>query len=290
MAPCPQATCRPCGLRRRVRVLLAATAPALDSAAADPAVEGEWSAPFTPPDAVTGVHLTLLHTGKVLMFGEEGETAVWNPVRLNTTKRIAIPGPIFCGGHTILANGRVFVPGGRIVGIRGPKSTEIFNAAKEQVTHGPDMNAGRYYPTATLLANKKVLTRAARTRTPSPTPMSRSIHPARARSPRSAPPTTTTSTRMHSCYPTSGSGSSIASTRTSRTRPHGSARNSPRRPAGPVRRAPSRCRGPLRVIAGDGGRWAADPGYGLGDRRETRLRVAHGVGSRWPRCPRHATT
>ena len=47
---------------------------------------GVWGAPFTPPNAVTAVHIALLHNGKLLMFGEEGITAIWNPVN-NTTPR-----------------------------------------------------------------------------------------------------------------------------------------------------------------------------------------------------------
>src|SRR4051794_11391206 len=38
---------------------------------------GVWGAPFTPPNAVTAVHIALLHNGKLLMFGEEGVTAIW---------------------------------------------------------------------------------------------------------------------------------------------------------------------------------------------------------------------
>jgi galactose oxidase len=127
-----------------------------ERASADPAQTGQWGAAFTPPNAVTAVHLALLHTGKLLMWGEEGQTVVWNPVT-NTTVRMANPGPIFCGGHTILADGRVFVPGGRTIGIKGPNSTELFNPVSQTWTHGPDMDDGRYYPTATQLPDNTVL-------------------------------------------------------------------------------------------------------------------------------------
>ncbi len=116
---------------------------------------GVWGTPFTPPNAITAVHMALLNNGKVLMFGEEGVTAIWNPVS-NTTVRINLPGPIFCGGHTILPDGRIFSAGGRTVGIHGPPITAIFDPKTNTWTKGPDMQAGRYYPTATLTANSKV--------------------------------------------------------------------------------------------------------------------------------------
>jgi hypothetical protein len=116
---------------------------------------GVWGAPFTPPNAVTAVHMALLNNGKVLMFGEEGTTLIWDPVK-NTSVKITNPGPIFCGGHTILADGRVYSAGGRTVGIHGPPITAIFDPATNTWTKGLDMAAGRYYPTTTELANGKV--------------------------------------------------------------------------------------------------------------------------------------
>src|SRR4029079_8538463 len=73
---------------------------------------GVWGTPFTPHNAISAFHMALLNNGKVLMFGEEGVTAIWKPVS-NTTVRINNPGPIFCGGHTILPDGRIFQAGGR---------------------------------------------------------------------------------------------------------------------------------------------------------------------------------
>ena len=86
---------------------------------------GVWGTPFTPPNAITAVHMALLNNGKVLMFGEEGVTAIWNPVS-NTTVRINLPGPIFCGGHTILPDGRIFWPAAApwaSTGRRSPRSS-----------------------------------------------------------------------------------------------------------------------------------------------------------------------
>jgi len=45
---------------------------------------------------------------------------------------------------------------GRTVGIHGPPITAIFDPKTNTWTKGPDMQAGRYYPTATLTANSKV--------------------------------------------------------------------------------------------------------------------------------------
>src|SRR4051812_47780493 len=37
-----------------------------------PQVIGQWSAPFTPPGAVTAIHMVLLRTGKVLEWSMHG--------------------------------------------------------------------------------------------------------------------------------------------------------------------------------------------------------------------------
>ena len=82
------------------------------TAAAQPSVVGEFQLvqqqlPFFP------VHVTLLPTGKVMLWPGRGISAtIWDPAT-GTTNPLDNPGyNIFCTGHSFLADGRLFVIGG----------------------------------------------------------------------------------------------------------------------------------------------------------------------------------
>lgn len=116
------------------------------------------------------VHLHTCHAstpnGKVLGWGRGSngnrdatpDIFVWTPTT-NSFLKILNPKTvnIFCSGHTLLWDGRVLIAGGHIIGDHGLPSTIIFNPANNTLSYGPNMNAGRWYPTALALPNKEML-------------------------------------------------------------------------------------------------------------------------------------
>ncbi len=134
-----------------------------------PADVGEWSARMHID--VTGIHATLLPTGKVLFFSygpaETGIAALWDPVT-GTSHRVDPVAPggahenIWCGAQTQLADGRVLIVGGNIPKVgttqyRGLDSIYIFDPWTETWKLQGRMHEGRWYPTATLLPNGQVV-------------------------------------------------------------------------------------------------------------------------------------
>src|SRR5262245_41086040 len=78
-----------------------------DPLASDPSVAGQWTAPMNWP--ANAVHSILLRTGKVLWYrGDETTptTYVWDPIA-NTLQSQTVGGIIWCGGNTMLDDGRV---------------------------------------------------------------------------------------------------------------------------------------------------------------------------------------
>jgi hypothetical protein len=68
---------------------------------------------------------------------------------------------LFCAGHTVSADGKLYVAGGHL-GYNGSfypgsRHTNIFNPATKTWTRGPDMTEGRWYPTVINLPNKEIL-------------------------------------------------------------------------------------------------------------------------------------
>ena len=123
-------------------------------------VVGRWTQvpdlPFFP------VHSHVLPTGKVMIwpgqFGISGNDArLWDPATA-TVSPLAKPGyDIFCSGHAFLADGRLFVAGGHINDGVGLPNASMYDPFTNQWSSAPNMNAGRWYPTATTLANGDVL-------------------------------------------------------------------------------------------------------------------------------------
>ena len=143
----------------------------------DPLVVGRWSSSFVIP--VVGVSAILLHTGKVMFWsydpvnyhnpkkGNDGVGYIWNPL---TRAGYNIPPPenIWCAGHTILSDGRVYVAGGNLRypdgnappgqgSWQGTLTNYTFNPHQETWAKQPDMVRGRWYPTVTKLADNRVV-------------------------------------------------------------------------------------------------------------------------------------
>jgi hypothetical protein len=123
--------------------------------AQDLSVVGEWSAPQAWP--VTAVHNHMLPTGKVLFWGYSDEPWLWDPATAGLTPAAPAGFNIFCAGHSFLPDGRLLVAGGHIVNGVGLPNAAAYDAASNSWVRFSNMNAGRWYPTNTTLANGDVL-------------------------------------------------------------------------------------------------------------------------------------
>jgi hypothetical protein len=134
----------------------------------DAAQVGSWTAPQQL--GTIGIHAALMHTGKVLFWWYPLGTATNSPAVLydyatGAIKDVTIPfdGDFFCSGATILKDGRLLVIGGLLgnpyphVPDKGIPQTAIFDPASETWSQGPNMNFGRWYPTAVEMSDGKVL-------------------------------------------------------------------------------------------------------------------------------------
>lgn len=141
-------------------VLLAPWVPA--AAADDPAQVGQWSDVFPWP--VVAIHTHLLPNGKVLSWQRKDdvlttETWLWDPATPAKFEKFLNPyASVFCSGHTFLADGTLLVAGGHhFFDGDGEKTATFFDYRTNTWTKGQDMNAGRWYPTTTMLSNGEVL-------------------------------------------------------------------------------------------------------------------------------------
>jgi hypothetical protein len=121
----------------------------------DPAQVGSWSALQTWPDAA--VHAALLPTGSVMFYAYADDPYQWNPLTSAFTATTKFGYNPFCSGLTLLANGSLFVAGGHISNNVGLADVSIYDPVRGTWSRQPDMNAGRWYPTTTTLADASVL-------------------------------------------------------------------------------------------------------------------------------------
>ena len=114
---------------------------------------GRWEPLFNTP--VVGVHTHLLITGKVLIWGDEGDAQLWTPGGGFT----AVPKThrIYCSAHTFLPDGRLLVVGGTSTGTLGLRLSAIFNPSSGSWSAAASMAQGRYYATTTTLPSGDIL-------------------------------------------------------------------------------------------------------------------------------------
>ncbi len=127
------------------------------TAQAQPDVVGQWGGVVNWP--VVNIDISLLPNGKLLLWPRDGgvDARVWDPSN-NSFTPVPLPTMnLFCAGHSFLADGTLFVPGGHIQDGEGEKMAHIFDYQNNSWTRVADMNAGRWYPTATTLGNGDVL-------------------------------------------------------------------------------------------------------------------------------------
>ena len=111
--------------------------------------------------------MTLLPTGKVLAWDDHTDNVgadVFDPATNTLTTVPFFIADLFCSGHALLPDGRVFVAGGHTgtphVGI--PNST-FFDPSTQSWSSGPSMSVGRWYPSVTSLPDGRMLVTAGET-------------------------------------------------------------------------------------------------------------------------------
>ncbi len=138
-------------------------------AAQDAGQGGKWSSVYNT--SVVPIFQAVLPNGKVLIWDSAGQNPptqttnhsftramVWNPAT-NTSVRRDVQGyNIFCAGYIQLADGRVLVAGGnKNAAMDGIVQTHIFDWRNETWSRGPDMSAGRWYPSLAALGNDEAV-------------------------------------------------------------------------------------------------------------------------------------
>src|SRR4051812_28734275 len=140
---------------------------------------GEWGPVVDWP--VVGVHVALLPNGKVLAYDSVGDNAtesypvqdhtratVWDPVTgTQTPVNVNTGFNVFCSGLGHLVDGRLFLAGGnKDQQLNGIVQTHLFDPQTNTWSLGPNMAAGRWYPTVTPLRNGEMLITSGRVDTP----------------------------------------------------------------------------------------------------------------------------
>lgn len=130
----------------------------------DPEHIGRWSKPFEMP--TVGIHSVLLRTGEVMMFGymdhrKRYPVTLWDPAT-NDLDVVVVPRARdpFCSGHSVLANGKVFIAGGTGHGdpeYWGARGTDIFDPVTREWSAGPTMKFRRWYPTVVEVPDGRTL-------------------------------------------------------------------------------------------------------------------------------------
>jgi hypothetical protein len=154
-----------------------------------PDVHGQWEVlPFN--SQVLAIHAALLHTGRVLFFAGSGNntvrvadptfgnvdlgmytSVVWDPQAPDgqnfghpptIDRQDGRPFDFFCGGDTVLADGRILSAGGtqnyNAGNDLGQWEAAIFDPVTEQWSKAPSMAHGRWYPQLLLFPDGHVLT------------------------------------------------------------------------------------------------------------------------------------
>jgi len=137
----------------QARTITATFAPGGSSSAA---VQGKWGVVFPTP--VVAVHMHLLPTAKVLLWGDQGDAQLWDPADPSAGfTAISKTYRIFCSGHTFLPDGRLLVTGGVVSGTTGDARAVLFNPSTGSWSSAGPMAQGRYYPTTTALPSGEIL-------------------------------------------------------------------------------------------------------------------------------------
>ena len=145
---------------------LALVGPLARSPQAQSAAKGLWTT-LPDPMPINPVHLALMNNGNVLVVSGSGNVAaetnyraaVWDPVQ-GTIAVQTLGWDMFCNAMVTLPDGRVFVNGGNLQydPFHGQLRNAAFDPSLGLFTDLQNMAHGRWYPTATVLGDGRVMT------------------------------------------------------------------------------------------------------------------------------------
>src|SRR5262245_63928709 len=129
-------------------------------------VVGQWTTlPYLMP--INPVHLALLRNGKVLVVSGSGNVAtetdfragLWDP-QSGTITTQALAWDMFCNAMVTLPDGRVFINGGNLQydPFHGQPRNAVYDPSTDLFADVQTMAHGRWYPTATVLGDGRVMT------------------------------------------------------------------------------------------------------------------------------------
>ncbi|PYX31949.1 MAG: hypothetical protein DMG80_09110 [Acidobacteria bacterium] len=128
-------------------------------------VVGQWTTlPTSMP--INPVHVAMLHNGKVLVVSGSGnvpgitnyQAGIFDPATgLVSTQPISWD--MFCNGMVILPDGRPLIVGGTIQydPFHGETRAAVYDPATNNFTNVQPMAVGRWYPTATVMGDGRVM-------------------------------------------------------------------------------------------------------------------------------------
>jgi hypothetical protein len=130
---------------------------------------GKWSDVIPMP--APSVHLAVLPNGKVIFWEYDEKTPtsfrsrtyVWDAVNNSGFTQINnVQTAVFCSGHSLLADGRLFAVGGTTITLPngvllGSRTSSFFDTNSQVWSPGPNMNLSRFYPSSLVLGNGDVL-------------------------------------------------------------------------------------------------------------------------------------
>jgi len=125
-----------------------------------PADIGQWSAPVNIP--TVAVHTASVPNGNIIFWKGQGQPTnlyEFNPTTNSVSSTPTVNFDIFCAGHVLLADGRLFIIGGdSTVSGLGIRETNIYNSTTRTWFRADDMTYKRWYPTGLTLSDGRVFT------------------------------------------------------------------------------------------------------------------------------------
>jgi hypothetical protein len=125
---------------------------------------GEWTRLPTLPPGSNAYHLIMGPKGKILLLAGSGNSAdvfeagtfksyLWEPSS-GALKPLTTPTDMFCAGHMLMSNGEAIAAGGTTryktdkLPWQGSRALYTFDFNSEKFTKQPNMDDGRWYPSA----------------------------------------------------------------------------------------------------------------------------------------------